>query len=95
MRREEFAAGDRALWSIAMPKRSASGHVITHRPDIAVRSGATLTAIEVELTRKSNRRLADLMSAWARQARYAEVQYLCRSERLSDLVLGHAFLAEV
>lgn len=90
MRREEYAAGDRTLWSIVLPRRSATGRTVTHRPDMAVRSGATLVALEVELTRKANSRLADLMSAWARQARYGEVQYLCRSKRLLDLVTDQA-----
>jgi len=90
MRREEHAGGDRARWSIPMPRRSATGDPITHRPDMAFGAGPSLTAIEVELTRKSNRRLAELMGAWARQALYSEVHYLCRSEALARLVTEHA-----
>jgi len=44
----------------------------------------------VELTRKSNSRLAELIGAWARQAHYSEVHYLCRSEALAQLVTDHA-----
>jgi len=90
MRREEYATGDRERWSIRMPRRSATGDPITHRPDMAFGTGASLTAIEVELTRKSNNRLAELMGAWARQARYSDVDYLCRSEELARLVTDHA-----
>ncbi|MDQ3720387.1 MAG: hypothetical protein M3350_06350 [Actinomycetota bacterium] len=92
MRREEHSGGDRR-WSIATPRTSAGGSLITHRPDMAFGTGSSLTAIEVELTRKSNRRLAELMGAWARQARYSEVHYLCRSEALARLVSDHALRA--
>jgi len=93
MRRDERAAGDRGRWSIPMPRRSATGDPITHRPDIAFASGGSLAAIEVELTRKSNSRLAVLMGAWARQARYSEVHYLCRSQALARVVTDHAVRA--
>jgi len=35
MRREEHAVGDRGRWSVPMPRRSATGDRITHRPDLA------------------------------------------------------------
>lgn len=49
--------------------------------------------VEVELTRKSRRRLKELMAAWARQGSYATVVYLCGSAVLQDLVAGQALRA--
>ena len=91
MRRDEHAAGERSLWSVAMPQRFGLGRApVTHRPDLAIRATGGLVAVEVELTRKSKGRLADLMAAWARQGQYGEVLYLCRSRELMQLVTSQA-----
>jgi len=90
MRQDEWRAGERSLWSISMPHSLGSDRQLTHRPDLAIRTPDGLVAIEVELTRKSRRRLGHLMSAWARQARYQEVRYLCRTPALRDLVAAQS-----
>ena len=82
MRRDEQAVGERSLWSVAMPQRGGLGRPATHRPDLALRSTEGLVAIEVELTRKAKRRLADLNH---------EVRYLCRSAELVDLITAQAW----
>ncbi|MDQ3729467.1 MAG: hypothetical protein M3355_07740 [Actinomycetota bacterium] len=90
MRRDEYRADDRSLWSIPMTAGEGIGRTATHRPDIAIVGAQGRVALEVELIRKSERRLGRLMSAWARQGRYNEVRYLCRSALVRDLVLARA-----
>lgn len=90
MRRDEYRAKDRTLWSIPMAAGQGIGRQPTHRPDMVIVEAHGLVAVEVELTRKSERRLGQLMAAWARQGRYHEVRYLCRSAFLSGLVLAKA-----
>lgn len=84
MRRDEYRAKDRTLWSIPMAAGQGIGRQPTHRPDMVIVEAHGLVAVEVELTRKSERRLGQLMAAWARQGRYHEVRYRCRSAFLDS-----------
>jgi hypothetical protein len=54
-----------------------SGRPRLHRPDLALLLGERPTAIEVELTAKSPRRLDQILRAWRRASWVAEVRYLC------------------
>lgn len=54
-----------------------SGAPRLHRPDLALFTDAGTVAIEVELTPKAPRRLEELIRAWRRASRVAEVRYLC------------------
>ena len=54
-----------------------SGRPRLHRPDLALLLGEQPTAIEVELTPKSPRRLDQILRAWRRASWVAEVRYLC------------------
>ncbi len=90
MRQDEYTEGQRSHWSIPVSQQALFGEKVTHRPDLAIKASGGLVAIEVELTRKSKRRIARIMGAWARQGRYREVRYLCRSAVLRDLVAAEA-----
>ncbi len=90
MRQDEYTEGQRSHWSIPVSQQALFGEKVTHRPDLAIKASGGLVAIEVELTRKSKRRMARIMGAWARQGRYCEVRYLCRSAVLRDLVAAEA-----
>jgi hypothetical protein len=54
-----------------------SGHPRLHRPDLVVRAEAGLIAVEVELTPKAPRRLAQIIRAWRGADGVAEVRYHC------------------
>jgi hypothetical protein len=54
-----------------------SGHPRLHRPDLVLLGGKRPTAIEVELSPKSPRRLEQILRAWRRASWVAEVRYLC------------------
>ena len=62
----------------------------THRPDLVVGTVSARIPVEVELSRKSRQRLKELMAAWARQASYNTVVYLCGSAPLRELIAEQA-----
>lgn len=55
----------------------SAGRVRKHRPDLAVLADSGAIAVEVELTPKTPRRLAAILSGWATADHVAEVHYLC------------------
>lgn len=88
--RQAERAGHPGGWTIPMTCSYILDHQRTHRPDLVVRTPGARIPVEVELTRKSRRRLKELMGAWARQSSYDQVVYLCASEALKDLVTEQA-----
>ncbi len=48
-----------------------------HRPDLAIRTGERMIAIEVELTPKAPRRLEAILRGWRRAPGIEEVRYYC------------------
>ncbi len=93
MRRQDRSGTAAASWRIMMPSPSGSFRPLTHRPDAAMRGEPGLTALEVELSRKSGARLRRILKAWARQGQYAEVVYMCPSSAVRDLVAREALAA--
>jgi len=88
--RQADRAGQPGRWSIPMASDYISGRQRTHRPDLVARIADAQIPVEVELTRKSRRRLQELMGAWARRALYSQVVYLCGSIATRDLVVRQA-----
>jgi hypothetical protein len=74
-----------------------SGRLILHRPDLVVRYGERVIAIEVELTPKAPRRLEQLVRAWAWATHVDEVLYLCLpgpTQRAVERALERTYAAE-
>jgi hypothetical protein len=78
LRREESARG--AELASALIGVGADGRRLLHRPDLVllpcVQEDALPVAVEVELSVKSPRRLADICRGWARSRCVAGVLYL-------------------
>jgi len=82
LRREERAAG--APIASAVLGRTPGGGPLLHRPDLVLwphsSAGAGPVAVEVELTIKAPRRLAEICCAWARCRHVAGVLYIAPAE---------------
>lgn len=81
--------GERPLGKIPFGRILDYGNQRFHRPDLIVESEEGLIAIEVELTPKAPRRLADLLQAWRRAVgsrEFSEVRYLCEPGQTRRLV---------
>ncbi len=72
MQRAEAATGERR-WSVELAP-DATGRSRAHRPDFVIE--AHQLAVEIELSAKSNARLAAILAAYARSGRYVAVRYL-------------------
>ena len=66
---------ERALGSAVMGR--VRGRARLHRPDFVVLRDSGVTAVEVELTPKTPRRLEAIVSAWQQAKWIEEVHYLC------------------
>lgn len=53
------------------------GSARLHRPDLAIRNGELPVPVEVELSAKSPKRLAEIMRGWRRASWVGKVIYLC------------------
>jgi len=74
-------------WGTGRGRRRAG-----HRPDLAVVIPAGTVAIEVELERKSNNRLAAILglyARWVQEERLAGVMYVCADERLAERIASY------
>jgi hypothetical protein len=98
LRRDEREAG-RALASARLPAR-AHEHTALHRPDLVLwpRGGEERlpVAVEVELTVKAPRRLAEICRAWARCRCVAGTVYLASQDAIGPLAraIEHAQAGE-
>lgn len=103
LRREEHRAG--APVASAVLGYAADGGPLMHRPDVVLwpagawpprAEGARPIAVEVELTIKAPRRLADICRAWARSRHVAGVLYLAAPavERALERALATAHAGE-
>jgi hypothetical protein len=98
LRREEREQGVRL--ASALLGRGPDGSSLLHRPDLvlwpAASDHALPVAVEVELTRKAQRRLAGICRAWARSRCVSGVVYLAAPgvERVLRRAIDHAQAGE-
>jgi hypothetical protein len=74
LRRDEAIEG-RPIASAALAR--SEGQERLHRPDLVLLGDERPTAIEVELSPKAPKRLAEIVGAWRRASYVDEVVYLC------------------
>ncbi|MHB1570608.1 MAG: hypothetical protein ACYC0H_15590, partial [Solirubrobacteraceae bacterium] len=84
---------DATLKGVVEWRTGAGTRHVGHRPDLAVRIPAGTVAVEVELQRKANKRLAAVLSLygrWLAESRITGVIYVCASSAGAERITAFA-----